>query len=127
VLTIAEFSEQKSSSGETKAAGTSFFHNSLEHEYIDGIKIVRQVGKYGLYRSADKYYKKNNSHFDLIVDEINVRPFLTPKFVEREPILALIHQVSPEQFLPELPFPLSHIGRYYLEKNGNHTTYTYPL
>ena len=96
---------------------TSYFRNSSEQEYIDGINIVRQGGKYGVYRSAKKYYEKNKSNFDLIIDEINVRPFLTPKFVNgKKPILALIHQISPEQFLHELPFPLSYIGRYYLEK-----------
>jgi glycosyltransferase involved in cell wall biosynthesis len=96
---------------------TSYFHNSPEQEYIDGIKIVRQGGKYGVYRSAKKFYEKGKSDFDLIIDEINVRPFLTPKFVNgQKPILALIHQISPEQFLLELPFPLSYLGRYYLEK-----------
>ena len=96
---------------------TSYFLNSFEQEYIDGIKIVRQGGKYSVYRNAQKYYKKNQSNFDLVIDEINVKPFLTPKFVNgNKPILALIHQISPEQFLLELPFPLSYIGRYYLEK-----------
>jgi glycosyltransferase involved in cell wall biosynthesis len=96
---------------------TSYFRNSSEQEYIDGIKIVRRGGRYSVYRSAKKYYEKNKHNFDFIVDEINVRPFLTPKFVNDEkPILALIHQISPEQLLLELPFPLSYIGRYYLEK-----------
>jgi glycosyltransferase involved in cell wall biosynthesis len=96
---------------------TSYFRNSSKHEFIDGVRIVRQGGKYGVYRSAKKYYEKNKRDFDLIVDEINVRPFLSPKFIKDEkPILALIHQISPEQFLLELPFPLSYIGRYYLEK-----------
>src|SRR5919107_4405277 len=96
---------------------TSSFRNSSKQEYLDGVKIVRQGGIYGVYRRAKKYYKKNKSDFDLIIDEINVRPFLTPKFVnDQKPIIALIHQISPEQFLLELPFPLSYIGRYYLEK-----------
>jgi glycosyltransferase involved in cell wall biosynthesis len=96
---------------------TSYFHNSSKQEYIDGIKIVRQGGKYGVYRKAEKYYKENKGEFDLVIDEINVRPFLTPKFVKGEkPIVALIHQISPEQFLLELPFPLSYLGRYYFEK-----------
>ena len=67
--------------------------------------------------NAKEYYKRNKDNYDLIIDEINVRPFLTPKYVKDEkPILALIHQISPEQFLLELPFPLSYLGRYYLEK-----------
>lgn len=96
---------------------TSCFRNSAGEEYIDGIRIVRRGGKYGIYRSAEKYYQENKGNFDLIIDEINVRPFLSPKFVNgKKPILALIHQISPEQFLLELPFPLSYLGRYYLEK-----------
>jgi glycosyltransferase involved in cell wall biosynthesis len=96
---------------------TSCFLDSPDQEYIDGIKIVRCGGKYSVYRSAKKYYQENENKFDLIIDEINVRPFLSPKFVNgKKPILALIHQISPEQFLLELPFPLSYLGRYYLEK-----------
>jgi glycosyltransferase involved in cell wall biosynthesis len=96
---------------------TSRFRNSVSQEYIEGIRVVRYGGKYGVYRRAVRYYKENKSNFDLVIDEINVRPFLSPKFVNgTQPILALIHQISPEQFLLELPFPLNYIGRYYLEK-----------
>lgn len=96
---------------------TSQFPNSLSHEIIDGLEIIRKGGKFRVYGNAKKYYKKNKDNFDLVIDEINVKPFLTPKFVKSEkPILALIHQISPEQFLYELPFPLGHLGRYYFEK-----------
>ena len=83
---------------------------------MDGINTIREGGKYTVYNKAKAYYKRNKNYFDFVIDEINVKPFLTPKFVKEKPILALIHQVSPEQFLYELPFPLSYIGRYYLEE-----------
>jgi glycosyltransferase involved in cell wall biosynthesis len=95
---------------------TAKFRNSSDMEIIDGLSIVREGGKYTVYSKATKFYKKNNHKYDIVVDGINVRPFLTPKFVREKPIIALIFQISPEQFSLELPFPLSIIGRYYLEK-----------
>src|SRR5918992_173171 len=94
---------------------TAHFPGGLTAEDIGGIHIIREGGKYTVYNKAKTYYKRNKNYYDLVVDEINVKPFLTPKFVREKPILALIHQISPEQFLYELPFPLSYIGRYYLE------------
>jgi len=88
------------------------------NERIDGIDIIREGGKYTVYEKAKAFYNRTRDSYDLVIDEINVKPFLTPKYVkkERHPILALIHQIAPEQFTYELPFPLSFLGRYYLEK-----------
>ena len=95
---------------------TSSFNNALPYETVDGIVIIRQGGKYSVYSKAKAYYKRHKENHDIVIDEINVRPFLTPKYVDEKPILALIFQVSSEQFLLELPFPLSYLGHYYLEK-----------
>lgn len=96
---------------------TSSFPSALSYENLDGLDIVRQGGKFSVYSRAKKYYKQNKNNYDLVIDEINVKPFLTPKYVKSEkPILALIHQISPEQFTFELPFPLNYLGRYYFEK-----------
>jgi glycosyltransferase involved in cell wall biosynthesis len=94
---------------------TAHFTGGLAEENVDGICTIRQGGRYTVYNNAKTYYKRNKNYYDLVIDEINVKPFLTPKFVKEKPIVALIHQVSPEQFLYELPFPLSYIGKYYLE------------
>jgi glycosyltransferase involved in cell wall biosynthesis len=95
---------------------TSHFQGALSHENIDGLDVIREGGKYSVYSKAKRYYKKYKQNYDIVIDEINVKPFLTPKYVKDEkPILALIHQISPEQFLLELPFPLNYIG-YYFEK-----------
>ncbi|MGH9912854.1 MAG: glycosyltransferase family 4 protein [Nitrososphaeraceae archaeon] len=96
---------------------TSKFNGASRHEYIDGVHVIREGGRYTVYEKAKAYYKGNRDSYELIIDEINVKPFLTPKYVKKEkPILALIHQISPEQFIYELPFPLSILGRYYLER-----------
>ncbi|MDF0681508.1 MAG: hypothetical protein P0116_11155 [Candidatus Nitrosocosmicus sp.] len=56
----------------------------------------------------------------MVIDEINGKPFLTPKYIKDKPIVSFIHQISPEQFTSELPFPIGVLGRYYLEKSGCH-------
>jgi glycosyltransferase involved in cell wall biosynthesis len=97
---------------------TSQFPNCCKEEVIEGVKIVRAGGKYSVYWKAKEYYKKRFSKedFDIIIDEINTRPFLTPKFVNnKEKIVALIHQLAREYWLYETPFPISYIGYYFLE------------
>src|SRR5205823_1672174 len=93
---------------------TSRFSDSLEHESIEGVNIERSGGKYTVYNKARDFYKKHKDKFDIIVDEINVKPFLTPKFVKGKPVLALIHEVARKALFYELSFPLNYITYYYL-------------
>ncbi len=98
---------------------TSEFPNCKKEEVVDGIRVVRDGGKYSVYWRAKRHYKKHFSkeNYDVVVDEINTRPFLTPKFVNNgEKIVALIHQLAREYWFYETPFPMSHIGYHFLEK-----------
>jgi glycosyltransferase involved in cell wall biosynthesis len=60
--------------------------------------------------------KAYKHHYDLIIDEINTRPFFTPKFVIEKRVIALIHQLARDFWFYETSFPLNYIGYYYLEK-----------
>ena len=93
---------------------TAQYQSCPEQEDLDGINIVRKGGKYTVYGNAKKYYKMYKDNFDIVVDEINVRPFLTPQFVKEKPILALVHEVAKEALSMQLCFPLNYIVRYYL-------------
>ena len=96
---------------------SAWFLGSLHSEIIDGIKIVRDGGIYTVYEKAKKFYTKYKDGYDIVIDEINGKPFLTPKFVKLEkPIIALIHSISSEQFLYELPFPANYLCYHYFEK-----------
>jgi glycosyltransferase involved in cell wall biosynthesis len=96
---------------------TSGFKGCQMNEKIDGIDIIREGNKYSVYKYAKNYLKTYKHHYDLIIDEINTRPFMTPKLVEGEkPIIALIHQLAREFWFYETRFPLNYIGYYYLEK-----------
>jgi len=64
-------------------------------EEIDGYTVIRRGGKYTVYLEARRIYhqlKKEGWRPDVVIDEINTVPFLTPKYV-KEPIVALIHQL----------------------------------
>ncbi|MGH9068935.1 MAG: glycosyltransferase, partial [Acidimicrobiales bacterium] len=85
-------------------------------EVVDGIRVVRSGGRHTVYRAARRFYRREaQGKFDLVVDEVNTRPFLCPRFVRDAPVVALIHQVAREVWQHEAPFPLSLVGRYWLE------------
>jgi glycosyltransferase involved in cell wall biosynthesis len=95
---------------------TSRFKRCQLNENIDGVDIIREGNKYTVYKQAKNYLKAYKHHYDLIVDEINTRPFFTPKFVKEKPVIALIHQLARDFWFYETKFPLNYIGYYYLEK-----------
>lgn len=85
-------------------------------EVLDGIRIVRRGGRVGVYREARAFYLHEGAgRFDVVLDEINTRPFMTPTFVADAPVVALIHQVCREVWFYETNLPLALVGRYVLE------------
>jgi glycosyltransferase involved in cell wall biosynthesis len=58
----------------------------------------------------------NKNHYDLVIDEINAKPFLSPSIVRGKPILVLFHQLIHEEWFYETHFPLNYICYYYLER-----------
>ncbi|MDH5770150.1 MAG: glycosyltransferase family 4 protein [Candidatus Bathyarchaeota archaeon] len=104
--------------GHEVALFTSEFPNCKKEEVLDGVTVVRSGGRFSVYWRAKKYYRERFSKegYDVVVDEINTRPFFTPKFVNNgEKIVALIHQLAREYWFYETPFPVSYIGYYSLE------------
>lgn len=97
---------------------TSHFEGAERRDEIDGIEIIRGGKIVGLfdtvYSHAKRFYRENKNDFDMVIDEINTRPFLTPKYVDK-PIVALIHQLAVEFWDYKTPFPVSLIGKNFLE------------
>lgn len=85
-------------------------------EAVDGVEIVRRGGRLSVYREARRFWREQpRERFDVVLDEINTRPFLTPRWIRDTPIVALIHQLAREIWFYETPFPVAVIGRYVLE------------
>lgn len=91
------------------------FDGCDDETVVDGVRIVRAGGRFSVYRRAKQYYRRRFAgEFDVVVDEINTRPFMTPKYVE-EPLVALVHQLAREFWFYETPFPVDRIGYHWLE------------
>jgi glycosyltransferase involved in cell wall biosynthesis len=85
-------------------------------EVVERVEIVRFGGRLGVYRAARRFWsKEGRGAYDVVIDEINTRPFLTPRWIGDTPIVALIHQLAREIWHYETPFPVSVLGRYVLE------------
>jgi glycosyltransferase involved in cell wall biosynthesis len=95
---------------------TSRFKDCQLNESINGVDIIREGNRYTVYIKAEKYLTAYKHHYDLIIDEINTRPFLVPKFAREKQVVAVIHQLAREFWFYETKFPLNYIGYYYLEE-----------
>jgi glycosyltransferase involved in cell wall biosynthesis len=105
-------------SGHEVTLFTSKFPGCKKEVTVDGVKIVRAGGRFTVYRQAKKFYAQRfrKEGFDVIIDEINTRPFFAPKFAKNsEKVVALIHQLAREFWFYETPFPVSYIGYHFLE------------
>jgi glycosyltransferase involved in cell wall biosynthesis len=90
----------------------------VREEVLDGVRVVRGGGKYGVYGRARKMYRERFSRekYDVVVDEVNTRPFFASRFVRNgECVVCLVHQLAREFWFYEVPFPLSLVGYYFLE------------
>jgi glycosyltransferase involved in cell wall biosynthesis len=85
-------------------------------EVVEGVEIVRDGSRLGVYRAARRFWsREGRGSFDVVIDEINTRPFLAPRWIHDTPVVALIHQLAREIWFSEMPFPVSYLGRYILE------------
>ncbi len=85
-------------------------------ETVAGVEIVRDGGRLGVYRAARRFWSEQpRRSYDIVVDEINTRPFMTPRWIRGTPIVAFIHQLAREIWFYETPFPVSVLGRYVFE------------
>lgn len=85
-----------------------------EEEVMNGVRIVRRGSRIGVYGAAKRFYSENRASFDVVLEEINTRPFFSFTWPDAVSV-PMIHQVAKEVWRYEAPFPVSVIGRYFLE------------
>ena len=87
-----------------------------DDEMVNGVRVIRRGTRYGVYRQARRFYEREGrGHFDVVIDEINTRPFNAVKWVKDARVVGLAHQVCRELWAFEMPWPVSWIGRHVLE------------
>jgi glycosyltransferase involved in cell wall biosynthesis len=92
---------------------TSRFRGSTRAETVDGVRI-RRMGRLrnGTFHLLVQRELRRLRGFDVVIDEINTIPFLTPLWRGRlPPAVALIHQLAVEVWDAEVPRPLAALGR----------------
>ncbi len=87
------------------------------NETIDGIDHVRAGSKYSVYSQARQWWRKQGQHvgFDIVIDQVNTRPFACHKWVTGVPVVALVHQVAREVWFKEVMLPIAVAGRFMME------------
>ena len=111
-----EVMERLAKRGHEMTLFTASFKGCQLNENINGVRVIREGNKYTVYKKAENYLKAYKDHYDFIFDEVNTRPFFTPKFVNEKKVIAVIHQLAREFWFYETKFPLNYVGYYYLEK-----------
>lgn len=79
--------------------------------WVDGVEVIRRGGRLSVYREAPRFYGERSPDYDLVVDEINSRPFFCPRFVQGPRVVAMVHQVADEVWRHHLPWPVSEAAR----------------
>src|SRR5439155_12686880 len=91
---------------------TSRFPGCSQVETVDGLRI-RRIGRLrsGSFHLLVQRELARLSGFDLVIDEVNTIPFLTPLWGRLPPVVTLIHQLAVDVWDSEMPRPLAAIGR----------------
>lgn len=85
--------------------------------HSNGYTIIRRGSRHGVYRAARRYWKKEGvGNFDLVVDEVNTRPFNVSRYVYNIPVVCLVHQMAREVWFYEMPWLLAAVGYFILEQ-----------
>lgn len=81
-----------------------------------GYTVIRRGSKHTVYSEARRFWKHEGSgNFDLVIDEVNTRPFFCASFVSDAIVAVIMHQVAREVWFYESPIPIAMIGRFILE------------
>jgi glycosyltransferase involved in cell wall biosynthesis/O-antigen/teichoic acid export membrane protein len=86
-------------------------------EVVEGIRIVRRGSMRTVYSEARAFYESAGpGAFDLVVDEMNTRPFMSVQWTHAgTKVLPVSHQLAREVWFYETAFPIAMLGRYVLE------------
>ena len=101
----------------------TLFTSAVDGQPVDqmlagGYRVIRRGGRLSVYREARRYWRtQGTGNFDLVIDEVNTKPFGCPKWISDVPVVALIHQVAREIWFHETWLPVALLGRFWLEKH----------
>jgi glycosyltransferase involved in cell wall biosynthesis len=109
-LVTHEIARRLVSLGDSVEWFSSSYPGALKSENIDGVHVVRGGRQWTVHwRAFWRYRRRLVGHFDVVIDEVNTIPFLTPLWAGI-PRFMFIHQLAREVWWYESRFPLSAFG-----------------
>ncbi|GAA1973327.1 glycosyltransferase family 4 protein [Kitasatospora viridis] len=96
---------------------------SAAEERVQGVRVLRHGGSYGVYRAAALHLLTHRHGYDAVVDCQNGIPFFSPLFLARwTAVVMVVHHVHQQQFDRYFRFPMNSVGRL-LEKRVSRLVY----
>ena len=86
-------------------------------ELVDGYRVVRRGGRFGVYREAKHFWQQEGrGAYDVVIDCVNTVPFHANEWVDDgTPTVVLVHQTCEDIWNHNAPWPASWLGRWVLE------------
>jgi glycosyltransferase involved in cell wall biosynthesis len=92
---------------------TSTYPQAIPYDWGSGYLVIREGGRFGVYRAAARHLKRYGHQYDAVVDFQNGIPFFSPFWLPRSTaVICVIHHVHQAQFNMYFPWPLSLVGRF---------------
>jgi glycosyltransferase involved in cell wall biosynthesis len=93
---------------------TAGVHGEPNLEIINGVTVIRSGNQFSLYMKARRYLRAAHEFHDVVLDEVNTRPFFAFRYA-RIPVVTMFHQLADDVWEYEMLKPLNYLGRYVLE------------
>jgi glycosyltransferase involved in cell wall biosynthesis len=92
---------------------TSRYQAAPLYDWANGYLVIREGGRFGVYRAAARHLKRHGHQYDAVVDFQNGIPFFAPLWAPaRTPVVCVVHHVHQSQFDMYFRWPLNHLGRF---------------
>jgi glycosyltransferase involved in cell wall biosynthesis len=91
---------------------TSRYEDAPPYDWANGYLVVREGGRFGVYRAAARHLRRYGHRYDAIVDFQNGIPFFAPLWAPASAaVICVVHHVHQAQFDMYFRWPLNHVGR----------------
>ena len=91
---------------------TSRYADAPPYDWANGYLVVREGGRFGVYRAAARHLRRYGHQYDAVVDFQNGIPFFAPLWAPASTaVICVVHHVHQAQFDMYFRWPLNHVGR----------------
>jgi glycosyltransferase involved in cell wall biosynthesis len=80
--------------GHQATAFTGAYPGCAPDAEVDGVRVLRSGRQWSVHLHAWRWLRRRQSDFDVVVDQVNTIPFMTPLYVRGPGRVLLIHQLA---------------------------------